>query len=94
MEAAMREWLEVELSERLAPVHAPDDLWRRVNESRPASGMALPLRQRALPIAAVVTLILAGALWFMARGAGRQASYRQFPASARAESCLLCHTTM
>jgi len=90
----MRDWLELELSEHLAPVKAPDDLWRRVNTARPAAAAALPLRLRALPIAAVVTLILAGALWFMARGEGRQATYRQFPASARAESCLLCHTTM
>ena len=90
----MRDWLELELSEHLAPVKAPDDLWRRVNTARPAAAATLPLRLRALPIAAVVTLILAGALWFMARGEGRQATYRQFPASARAESCLLCHTTM
>jgi hypothetical protein len=94
MEAAMHDWLEAELSEHLAPVHAPDDLWRRVSEARPAPAMALPLRPRALPIAAVVALVLAGALWFMARGAGRQANFRQFPASARAESCLLCHATM
>jgi hypothetical protein len=94
MEAAMPDWLEAELSEHLAPVQAPGDLWRRVNEARPAPVVALPLRLRALPIAAVVTLILAGALWFMARGEGRQVTFRQFPASARAESCLLCHTTM
>jgi len=90
----MRDWLEVELSEHMAPVKAPDELWRRVNSGRPAAVMALPLRQRALPIAAVVTLILAGALWFMARGEVRPATYRQFSASARGESCLLCHTTM
>ena len=90
----MRDWLEQELSEHLAPVQAPDDLWRRVSNAQAAPVVALSMRQRALPIAAVVTLILAGALWFMARGEGRQATYRQFPASARAESCLLCHTTM
>lgn len=89
----MRNWLESELAEHLAPVKAPDDLWYRVaNAGR--STAAVPLRVRTLPIAAVVTLILAGALWFMARGEGRQATYRQYPASARAESCLLCHTTM
>jgi hypothetical protein len=94
MEAAMRDWMELELSEHLAPVKAPEDLWRRVNTAQPALAVALPLRQRALPIAAVVTLILAGAVWFMARGEGRQVPYRQLPASARAESCLLCHTTI
>lgn len=88
----MRDWLDLELSEHLAPVKAPDDLWRRVSTARPAP--AEPIRLHALPIAAVVTLVLAGALWFMARGEGRQATYRQLPASARAESCLLCHTTM
>ncbi len=88
----MRDWLELELSEHMAPVKAPDDLWRRVNTARPTA--VEPMRLRALPIAAVVTLVLAGALWFMARGEGRQATYRQFSPSARAESCLLCHTTM
>jgi hypothetical protein len=90
----MRDWMEQELSEHLAPVHAPDDLWRRVNGARSAQAAVFPLRLRALPIAAVVTLVLAGALWFMARGEGRQATYRQFSTSARGESCLLCHTTM
>jgi hypothetical protein len=90
----MSDWLEQELWEHLTPVKAPDDLWRRVNTAQPASAAALPLRLRTLPIAAVVTLILAGALWFMARGEGREATYRQFPASSRAESCLLCHTTL
>jgi hypothetical protein len=88
-----RNWLEEELTEHLRPMQAPDDLWRRVaNTHAPAAAM-MPFRQRALPIAAVLTLILAGALWFMARGADRQVTYRQFPAS-RGESCLLCHTTM
>jgi hypothetical protein len=90
----MRDWLELELTEHLAPVKAPDDLWRRVNLAGPTSAAALPFRLRALPIAAVVTLILAGALWFMARGEGRQIRYRQLPVSARAESCLLCHNTI
>jgi len=89
----MRDWLELELAEHLAPVKAPDDLWRRVAAAQ-AAPPAARLRLNPLPIAAVVTLILAGALWFMARGEGRQATYRQFPASARAESCLMCHTTM
>jgi len=90
----MSDWLEQELWEHLTPVKAPDDLWRRVNTAQPTSAVALSLSLRALPIAAVVTLILAGALWFMARGEGRQTTYQPFPASARAESCLLCHTTM
>ena len=91
----MPDWLELELAEHLAPVQAPDDLWRRVaNAYPPPVRAAAPLRLRALPIAAVVTLILAGALWFMARGETSQVTYRQLPASARAESCLMCHTTM
>jgi hypothetical protein len=89
----MPDWLELELSEHLAPVRSPDELWRRVH-SAPTPVAAVSPRLRALPIAAVVTLVLAGAVWFMARGEGRQATYRQFPASARAESCLLCHTTL
>jgi hypothetical protein len=89
----MPDWLEQELTDHLAPVKAPDDLWRRVAAAPPAR-TASPVRVRMLPIAAVVTLVLAGALWLMARGEGRQAGYRQFPASARAETCVLCHTTM
>jgi hypothetical protein len=90
----MHDWLEPELLEQLAPVQAPDELWRRVNRVRTARIAASPSRVRTLPVAAVVTLILAGALWFMARGAGRPATYRQFPVSARGESCLVCHNTL
>ena len=90
----MRDWLEAELTEHLAPIKAPDALWNRI-EGAPAAVVPLGFRLRAVPIAAVVTLILAGALWFMARGEGRRTPYRQFAnTTARAESCLLCHTTL
>lgn len=103
----MSDWLELELSERLAPVEAPPELWQRVAEGGFAgrtpgrgarfaaagkrAGRSLP---RAAPIAAVVTLILAGAIWFLARGQQPSAQFRPYPVSARAESCLLCHTTL
>lgn len=93
----MSDWLELELAEHLAPAKAPDQLWERV------AGHSVGAERRhfrrlfppaAVPIAAVVTLVLAGALWFMARGQQPQSTFRQFPASARAENCLMCHTTM
>jgi hypothetical protein len=91
MEAAMSEWLDLELSEQLAPVTAPDQLWNRVCAAQ-APARPAP-RFFALPVAAVVTLILAGALWFMARGQQQSTSIRQFSSPSHSE-CLLCHTTI
>jgi hypothetical protein len=49
----------------------------------------------AFPLAAVVTLILAGALYFIARGQPAPTRYRAYSTDSRAvESCLLCHTTI
>jgi hypothetical protein len=92
----MSDWLELELADNLAPAPAPDELWERVADAAaaPARRRRLILYPAALPIAAVVTLVLAGALWFVARGQQPQTSFRPFPASARAENCLLCHTTL
>jgi hypothetical protein len=87
----MSDWLDLELSEQLAPVAAPDELWSRVRAAH-APDRRAP-RVFALPVAAVVTLVLAGALWFMARGQQQSAAIRQFPSSAHSE-CLLCHTTI
>jgi len=86
------DWLELELSERLAPVQAPDELWDRVvNGAGKRGRRLLPF---AAPIAAVVMLMLAGAIWFMARGQQPSAAFRQFPTSAHADACLLCHNTL
>ena len=88
----MSDWLELELSERLAPVQAPGELWDRLaagggrRAHRP-----LPF---AAPIAAAVMLILVGAIWFMARGQQSPATMRQFPTSAHVEGCRLCHNTL
>jgi hypothetical protein len=92
----MSNWPELELAEHLAPVEAPAELWNRV---APGAAAERPRRARftpvaAVPIAAVVTLILTGALWFMARGESSRAVYRQVPVTARSESCLLCHVTL
>jgi hypothetical protein len=43
----MSDWLELELSERLAPVRAPEALWSRVNRPAPP----LPARRAAHPVA-------------------------------------------
>ncbi len=93
----MADWLELELAERLSPVAAPQELWDRV--ARAAAGPVKQPRFRlappaAVPIAAVATLILAGALWFLARGGTAPPAYRQAPVAARAESCALCHLTL
>jgi hypothetical protein len=88
MEAAMSEWLDLELSHQLAPTEAPDELWGRVcaeQRRRPQTP------HFAFPIAAVVTLILAGALYFIARG-------QPAPTPSRVATvhsdCLACHTTI
>ena len=86
----MSEWLDLELSHHLAPVKAPDELWgtRLRRAARPPDR-----RIWRLPVAAVVTLILAGALYFIARGQPAPARYRGYTASAHTE-CLACHTTL
>jgi hypothetical protein len=83
----MSDWLDLELSDQLAPVTAPDELWYRIRNARPPAHRTH--RVFALPVAAVVTLILAGALWFVARG--QQASPALRPSATHSE-CALCHT--
>jgi len=86
----MSEWLDLELSHHLAPTEAPNALWCRVCAARgPKPGPVF-----AFPIAAVVTLILAGALYFIARGEPAPARYRAYSYVDRSESCVLCHTTI
>ena len=83
----MSEWLNLELSQQLAPTDAPDELWSRICAAQP------PVRGRppifALPVAAVVTLVLAGALYFIARGQPSPAPYR---ANNPVAECMRCHT--
>ncbi len=81
----MSEWLDLQLSHHLAPAKAPDELWGRICSAPPRPQAP----HFAFPIAAVVTLILAGALYFIARGQPAPARYRT--AAAHSE-CLLCHT--
>lgn len=97
----MSEWLELELAHHLAPTRAPGELWKRVEAEAFRRPSPIPLRTRetgrlaSLPLAAAITLVLGGALWFAARGQQPRPTLRQFPnATARAESCLLCHTSL
>ena len=83
----MSEWLDLELSHHLAPTQAPDELWARVCA---AQGPRAGTPHFAFPIAAVVTLILAGALYFIARGQPAPTPYR----TAAHSECALCHTTI
>ena len=83
----MSEWLDLELSHHLAPVEAPDELWDRVCAARRGRPETPHF---AFPIAAVVTLILAGALYFIARGQPAPTPYR----TAAHSECGLCHTTL
>jgi hypothetical protein len=85
----MSDWLELELAEQLAPVAAPDELRDRVFARRDTAARR-GTRGFSLPVAAVVTLILAGALWFMARGQQPSTGIRQLPSMAHSE-CLACH---
>ena len=59
----MSEWLEGELSRRLAPARAPESLWDRIQQPpdpRPAS----PPHWARWPVAAILTLAAAaGTLW-------------------------------
>jgi len=82
----MSEWLDLELSHELAPTEAPDELWGAVCVAR-RRPTAPPF---SFPIAAVVTLILAGALYFIARGQPAATPYR----TAAHSECGLCHTTL
>ena len=83
----MSEWLDLELSHRLAPVEAPRELWARVAMRRPVRRRSAPLF--AVPVAAVVTLVLAGALYFMAKGQPTPSPYRSNNPIA---DCMRCHT--
>jgi len=83
----MSEWLDLELSHHLAPTEAPEELWGRVCAAR----RPRPITPHfAFPIAAVVTLILGGALYFIARGQPPATPYR----TASHSECGLCHTTL
>ena len=85
----MSDWLDLELSHHLAPTEAPPELWGRVSAARARRYSP----HFALPIAAVVTLVLAGALFFIARGAPAPQPYRGYAANAHTE-CASCHTTI
>jgi hypothetical protein len=86
----MSDWLDLELSHHLSPTQAPDDLWDRVCAEQ---ARRRPTPHFAFPIAAVVTLMLAGALYFIARGAPAPQQSRGYSASAN-PGCISCHTTL
>lgn len=86
----MPEWLDLELSHHLAPVEAPADLWNRVCAARKPR----PVTHFSLPIAAVVTLILGGTLYFIARGAPSPRPDRSAYSANVHTECLTCHTTL
>jgi len=86
----MSDWLDLELSHHLAPTEAPEELWDRVCAERAGRR---PTTHFAFPIAAVVTLILAGTVYFIARGAPAPQQYRGYTANAHSE-CISCHTTL
>lgn len=83
----MPEWLDLELSHRLAPTVAPDDLWARVCTA-PEPGRRLS-QLFAVPLAAAVTLVLAGALYFFAHNQPAPTPYRSNNPVA---GCVRCHT--
>lgn len=68
----MSDWLELELAEELRPVAAPDELWGRIVAVRttPVHRRESPRHSWSLlPIAAIVTLMIAAAtLWLVAKG--------------------------
>lgn len=94
----MSDWLELELSHRLAPVKAPGDLWERV---RPAARPE-PRPQRnwtVWPIAAIITiLIAAGTLLLVAKGEQTAPATRhlaqELPRPPHDAPCLTCHMNL
>lgn len=84
----MSDLLDLELSHHLAPTEAPPELWGRICAARRRPETP----HFALPLAAVVTLVLAGALYFIARGAPAPQQYRGFTATAHGD-CISCHTS-
>jgi hypothetical protein len=83
----MSELLDLELSHHLRPVDAPPELWGRVVEARQPVRRTSPFF--ALPVAAVMTLVLCGALYVIARG---QPSAERYRAVNPAAECMRCHT--
>ena len=86
----MSEWLDLELSHHLAPTEAPAELWSRVCAVQPSRSTP----HFALPVAAVVTLVLAGALYFIARGAPAPQPVRGGYSATVHTDCASCHTTI
>jgi hypothetical protein len=84
----MSEWLDLELSHHLAPVEAPPELWARIHSGRRFSRQSAP-PLFAVPVAAVVTLVLAGALYFVTRTHTTPSPYRSNNPVA---DCMRCHT--
>jgi len=83
----MSDLLDLELSHHLRPVEAPPELWGRVVEAQRPRGRAASLF--ALPMAAALTLMLAGALYVIARGQPSPERYRAVDPTAE---CMRCHT--
>jgi len=80
MEAAMADWLELELAEELRPAAAPEELWDRISAGRrPAERRESPRGSWSmLPIAAIVTSMIAVAtLWLVAKGQEPALDFRQ-----------------
>jgi len=86
----MPEWLDLELSHHLARVEAPANLWSRICAARPRRQVT----HLSLPIAAVVTLVLGGTLYFIARGAPPPRTDRAAYSANVHTDCLTCHTTL
>jgi hypothetical protein len=87
----MSEWLDLELSHHLARTDAPPELWSRVCT---AHAPRHSTHFVALPVAAVVTLVLAGALYFIARGAPPPPPNRAGYTATLHTDCLSCHATI
>jgi hypothetical protein len=85
----MPEWLEHELSKRLPPVEAPDDLWERIQERT-----GTPRRHvRWMALAAAFALMTVGTLWLSANSRGSRTAPRPL-SSLDASACALCHTSL
>lgn len=86
----MPEWLEKELARELAPVEAPEELWRRVRGGRVIVIGRQQSRPPALLVAAAAMLLATvGAIWLWG-SPGRPSPNRATAQGA----CYTCHASL
>jgi hypothetical protein len=81
----MSEWVDLQLSHQMASVEAPDELWARVQSSRP------PRSRRTIPRIALATAAAVLAVIAVAYSATKSSAPVQVTAFS-STTCNSCHT--